>query len=418
LEKSGTRKLFFYFFQNTGFTKFFSGPRFFQSWSTLAEFIESKVGSQKFKQVKEQHCIHNQMTTIDESLVLSFSSDKKGYYYNRSSSPEYHKLKTILQKRHETKTRNKLDCLVTSSGMSSISSLVQTIVSRHKQQLNIVYASELYIDTSKLFKNFSNQINSGLITEFNVLEVEELKKLFETKLHQENTILFFESCSNPHGLIFGFSILPQLRALSKNLYVIVDNTWLTESIFNPLNHDVDFVVMSLTKYYSGGVAIGGAIVSDHSLLKEVGDWMKLMGHHVSPHNCRLVVQNMKTIDRRILSSSNLAKQVVGFAKSHPRVSGVSYPFCEDHPCFALAKSYFSGGPGVFVFRVKASKNRVMTCLKKIKTLEFKTSFGSKFSRIDPWPKTQGQYVDCRLAIGYDDNYERVVKGLNELLEML
>lgn len=354
---------------------------------------------------------------MDESLVLSELSNQKGYRYNRSQSLECIELENNLCNRYENGVNRKLNCVVTSSGMASISSLVQTIVSKHPDQLNIVYSSELYCDTPRLFKHFSGSIKNCKLLEFNATNSARVKELFQTKVKQQNTIMFVESCSNPHGYIFDFSMIPQLRSLSKNLYVIVDNTWLTEVIFNPLLFDVDFVVTSLTKYYSGGTAIGGAIVSDNELLGEVRNWMRVMGHHVSPHNCKLVVQNMATIETRIQDCSKLAIQVAEFLESK-KVNRVFHPLCNSHPSQHLAKKHFKHGPGVFVFRVKVSKSKLMSCLSRMKILEFKTSFGAKLSRIDPWPQTNGEFMDCRLALGYEDNYDRVVKGLNELLAMI
>ena len=60
-----------------------------------------------------------------------------------------------------------------------------------------------------------------------------------------NNIIFIESASNPNGDIFDYSIIPKLRKICKTLTIIVDNTWLTHVIYNPLNNNADIVVAML-----------------------------------------------------------------------------------------------------------------------------------------------------------------------------
>ena len=69
-----------------------------------------------------------------------------------------------------------------------------------------------------------------------------------------------ESCSNPTGKMVKWEKIKEFKNKFKNLTVIVDNSWLSCYIFNPFLFDVDVVLNSLTKYYSGGTAICGAIL--------------------------------------------------------------------------------------------------------------------------------------------------------------
>ena len=94
-----------------------------------------------------------------------------------------------------------------------------------------------------------------------------------------------------------FSICTDLRKLCKTIYIIVDNTWLIHPVFNPLMVGVDFVVISLTKYYSGGTAICGAILgNDLNIMHHVEDYQRFNGIHVSPVNARCVLHGLETIE--------------------------------------------------------------------------------------------------------------------------
>jgi cystathionine beta-lyase/cystathionine gamma-synthase len=80
------------------------------------------------------------------------------------------------------------------------------------------------------------------------------------------------------------------------LYVVVDNTWLTEVVFNPFALDVDFVVMSLTKYYSGGNAIAGAVVSNNeNVIDKIIESNICNGFHISPYTCKVINANIKNM---------------------------------------------------------------------------------------------------------------------------
>ena len=93
--------------------------------------------------------------------------------------------------------------------------------------------------------------------------------------------------------MFDFELLPKLKNNHKNLYTIVDNTWLSIVIFNPFNYSVDVVVGSLTKYVSGGTAIGGIVLMNETNTKcgssYLIEWSCLNGSHLSPHNAKIIL---------------------------------------------------------------------------------------------------------------------------------
>ena len=82
-----------------------------------------------------------------------------------------------------------------------------------------------------------------------------------------------------------FTIIPKLRELSSKLYVIVDNTWVTSACFNPLTHGADIVISSMSKHYSGGECIGGFIISPLDFSKNLLNYIKINGDHVSLPYC-------------------------------------------------------------------------------------------------------------------------------------
>ena len=74
------------------------------------------------------------------------------------------------------------------------------------------------------------------------------------------------------------------------LYFIIDNTWLTSTIFNPFMYDVDIAVTSLSKHYSGGHCISGALICKNINYYQVAkDWYTSRGYHVSTHSCSIIL---------------------------------------------------------------------------------------------------------------------------------
>ncbi|ARF12460.1 cystathionine beta-lyase/cystathionine gamma-synthase [Klosneuvirus KNV1] len=359
---------------------------------------------------------------MEQSEDLVISTMKNRSHYNRTSHPQIQKLGELLMKNYNVKF-----CHVTSSGMNAISTLFHSIFIHHKfANFNIIYGNELYCDTPRLFEYFK-EVYGMNIDEF-MITSDNLVELFETDYKAQNNILYIESCSNPSGYIFDFSMIDKLRSLSNILYVIVDNTWLTEVIFNPFEHGCDFTVTSLTKYYGGGVAIGGAILSNNEpIMTSVMKWSKVNGQHVSPYNCELIYNNILTMKDRIANSSSLTTKVIEYLKSKPKISNMSHPLLANHVSYNLAIKYFKTindvnlGPSVLTFMVKTKKNNIIKFFKNNTILDFKTSFGSQLSRIDSYPGTyynndhpEIKYTVLRLALGYNDTYERVVEGLDEL----
>jgi O-succinylhomoserine sulfhydrylase len=358
------------------------------------------------------------MTTKDEEYLVLSKTDH-GYWYNRSRSTEVENLKDELLRRHNGASV----CTITSSGMQAISAIIHGILINHKmEKFNLVYTNELYTDTPRLFKFLSTTYKNLTLHEVKITDNKGITTLFENTLKNQPTILFFEACSNPTGLVFDFTLLGKLKKIAKPLYVVVDNTWLTDVIFQPFtNGSVDFAIMSLTKYYSAGHCIGGAALGrSKSIMKNVNDWMIINGHHTSPYNAQLILDNVVTMDKRLEKSSQLTLQVAKYLETNSKVRRVTHPLLQSHPTYKLATQLFSNGlgPSVITFEVKGNKNQVLGLLEKLSILEHKTSFGAKMSRTDPWPQVRGDFVQVRLSLGFEDNYERVVQGLEEFFTKL
>jgi cystathionine beta-lyase/cystathionine gamma-synthase len=350
---------------------------------------------------------------INPDVDIVFSTIDNRIIYNRVKSGSSIKLEKELANRYDC-----AHCRITNSGLSAISTLINALYIKHiDDYINIIYADELYFLTPTILTTPAKYGNGRVsIDQFDVTNSTELIDLFSQKYVNKINILFVESASNPHSYIFNFEIISQLRKLSNVLYVIIDNTWLTDIIFNPFDHDVDFVVLSLTKYYSGGNAIGGAILADYNM-RHVDIWMELTGQHTSPINCDIIYDNMSLMTQRFEQCSNLTARIINWMQLCDKIVDVINPCNKNHPSILLWNKYTKlCYPCVIVIVVDNEK--IVHKIKNQKTIDIKVSFGSKMTRFSPISMTEKHkdgFYHIRLAIGYNDTYERIINVFESIM---
>jgi len=340
-----------------------------------------------------------------EHLVI----DPKTRIYSRYTNNNSENLKLKLGLLY-----NNTNVILTNSGLHSNYIATNIIVGKYNN-INIIYGNELYHESFELIKHYDNNRNINLYKlNDNILEI------FTSKLFNQNNILFIESCSNPNGNIFDFSIIEQLRKLSLNLYVICDNTWLSSSIFNPFDYDVDIVTISLSKFYSGGTAICGACLFKNNENYLIADnFIKITGIHISPLQLNIIENQIDYLEQRIKNSSDLTYQVLKYLCQFPQII-INHPLLETHSSYSLTKKYFKNDliPSIFTIGFEISEDKLLEIMNKLSILNVETSFGSNLTKIDDYIYKIGNISLIRLAIGYDDNIYRIKDGLKQLINYI
>ena len=350
--------------------------------------------------------------------------NKNEYKYNRSSSTEYDELCSNISLKYDNN-----ECIVTPSGMSAIDLAFNSIfIENEWKSINIIYSWELYCETPLLIEYYRKiypAVNIKLyeiVISSDIYDNEQIINLFENDVNNEINIFYIESCSNMSGWLFDMDILKQMRQLSQKLYFIMDNTWLTSTIFNPFIYDVDIVVTSLSKHYSGGKCIGGALICKNKDYYKIAKQNYIIrGCHVSTHVCSIILNNINKMDERIIKTSKIANDIANYLEQQEYITEVCYPLLKNHASYKLGKQYFKLinndmiGPDVFSFAINEKENILIKKLKKMNILNLKTSYGGSDSRIESTPIEIDNKTWCRISIGYNDNYETIINGLNEIL---
>jgi len=196
-----------------------------------------------------------------DECVLQKNGDLDAPIYCRSTSAQVSALAEGLRLLHPGAS----DVFIAASGMAAISIAIQSVLhlagEDDKRSINLLHGSELYCDTLPMLSYWTKILGvKANLFELPVDSPKACEAIFKQVKNQVN-IVFIESCSNPSQHLFDFSLLAELKKTSQKCIVIVDNTWLSHVIFNPFSiEQVDVVVYSLSKYYSGGTAIAGAIL--------------------------------------------------------------------------------------------------------------------------------------------------------------
>ncbi|KAJ6254669.1 homocysteine/cysteine synthase [Anaeramoeba flamelloides] len=308
-------------------------------------------------------------------------------------------------------TKKNLRGTMTSSGLQAIYDTLEQNIKIHireTEKVHIFYSNQLYTETNKVLKSMKMQYSVNIEC-FELENTNQITYLFDQMDENQIVILFFESVSNPNGLVFDYSLIKSFRKRVKELYVIVDNTWMTGVIFNPFIYDVDVVVSSTTKYYSGGKHIGGVIMSSYKhLITKIQNYNRLRGIHVSPLNLQIIKDNWPSLINRVRISSLKTAELIKKLKSQFEII---HPFGKELYNKYINQTY---GPSLILIKVHIKKEKLKKKLAKQSLIQYVTSYGSSYSKIDTWPFSDPKdksFTWIRLYVGYDDTVNKLYKNL-------
>ncbi|WP_457595496.1 O-acetylhomoserine aminocarboxypropyltransferase/cysteine synthase family protein [Hydrogenimonas sp.] len=259
--------------------------------------------------------------------------------------------------------------IATSSGQAAIFYAVANLAEAGD---NILVAKKIYGGATTLLTHTIKRFG----IEARIFESDDASDL-ESQIDEKTKAIFFESLSNPQICIADVDRIVEI-AQRHGVITICDNTVATPIIFNPLEHGVDVVVHSASKYINGqGTAIGGLIVESKELNEKlIGNakypqfnepdesyhglvyadlpfpiftlrvrlsLIRDIGAAPAPFNSWLHIQGLETLAVRIREHSKNALKVAEFLESHPKVLKVNYPGLKSDANHEKAKRYFKEG---------------------------------------------------------------------------
>ncbi len=305
------------------------------------------------------------------------------------------------------------EAVVYSSGMASMVGLLMTLLNSGDE---IIFFDECY--------HRSREFCNSHLARFGV-RTRQVKTgdyaAMEAAINEKTKLLVSESPTNPHMSIVD---LDRFATIGKRhgIPTLIDATLATPFNVRPLNHGVDLVMHSATKYMGGhNDLLAGAIVGSKNLLEPIRNLRGIMGAINSPHNLYLLERGLKTFELRMQRHNENGLAVARFLENHPRVEKVLYPGLESHPYHEIATETMSGFGGLVTFYVKdADWKETAAVVDATKIARIAPSLGGSETLIEQ-PLVMS-YFQCtpeqRQSFGITDNMIRIACGLENTSDLV
>jgi cystathionine gamma-synthase len=280
-----------------------------------------------------------------DELRRYFSGEyERGEEYGRYGNPTQRVAEEKLAAL-ESNGRPGVDALLTSSGMSA---LVTTLLAILRPGMHVVITGDVYRKTRIFVREFLSRFG------IEHTSCDPSVRDIESALQPNTKLIVTESPTNPYLNCVDLEALAAL-ARARNVKSLVDATLATPFNVRPLDHGVDLVVHSATKYLGGhNDLMAGALVGADHLVSATREYHGMFGAVVSPFSAYLLIRGLKTLALRVRQHNSSAQRIAEFLEGHPRIARVWYPGLKSHPSHEIAARQMAGFGGVISFTVKGS----------------------------------------------------------------
>ncbi len=239
------------------------------------------------------------------------------------------------------------------------------------------------------------------------------KDAWQKAIKPHTKMIYLETPTNPQLEIID---LEWAGALAKqhNLILNVDNCFATPLLQQPIKYGAHLVVHSATKWIDGqGRVLGGVIVGDAKLVREIYLFCRNTGPSLSPFNAWILSKSLETLDVRMQRHCENAMKVAHALEQHSKVSFVKYPFLQTHPQYDIAVKQMTAGGGIVCFEIKGGIESGRKFLNNLQMLSLTANLGDTRSIAShPASTTHSKLSEEeRLAVGITPRLIRISVGL-------
>ena len=302
--------------------------------------------------------------------------------------------------------------LVLSSGMGATACAMLALL---RSGDHLVSSSWIYGGTRKLFTE--DLPGMGIeVTLVNPLE----PRAWRRALKKNTRVIFLESPVNPTCRVIELGSLQHL-AHSEGIALVVDSTFASPINFRPIEHGVDVVIHSATKYLNGHHDIlAGVVCGNEPLIDEVRRKMIVWGQAPDPFACWLLERGMKTLDVRVKRQNQNAMQIAEWCTTKPQIAKVHYPGLPSHPDHEIAKTLLDGFGGMMAIELKGAGPAAVRFVKELKLFTYAASLGGVDSLvIEPrYSSHEHMSPDERAKIGIPDGFLRMSIGIENAEDLI
>ena len=287
----------------------------------------------------------------------------KGFEYSRTHNPT----RSALQNSFASLENAKYG-VAFSSGLAAIDAIVKLLSPGDE----VISTNDLYGGTFRLFTKIFEKygVKFHFTSLHNMTDVESL-------INENTKVIWAETPTNPMINIFDIEALSKISR-SNNLLFVVDNTFASPYLQNPLNLGADMVMHSATKYLAGhsDVVLGALMLNDDKIAEKLYFIQNASGAVPGPQDCFLTLRGIKTLHVRMQRHCENAFKVAHFLYNHEMVEKVYWPGLESHKNHEVAKKQMSDFGGMLSFRIKDfSKEQTVGFLEKLHLFTLAESLG-------------------------------------------
>jgi cystathionine gamma-synthase len=314
-----------------------------------------------------------------------------GYEYSRTANPTRTALEGNLAALEEGERG-----FAFASGLAAEDTLLRTLC---RPGDHVVIPDDAYGGTYRLFAKVEEPWGLAY-TPAQVADVEAVRAAIEPG---RTKIVWVETPTNP---LLNIADIEQIAAVTHDAgaLLVVDNTFASPYLQQPLTLGADVVVHSTTKYCGGhSDVVGGAlVVKDHEIADGLAFHQNSIGAVAGPFDAWLVLRGLKTLGVRMDRHCDNAERVVEFLEAHPAVSQVIYPGLESHPGHEVASRQMKRYGGIVSFRVGDGEQKALDTCAKAQVFTLGESLGGVESLIEhPGRMTHASVAGTALEVPGD-----------------
>ena len=334
--------------------------------------------------------------------------DNKGYEYSRGTNPTRRALEDCLAALENAKYG-----LAFSSGMGATDAVMKLL----KPGDEVITGNDLYGGSYRIFtKVFANY---GI--KFHFLDLSK-QEIINDYINENTKLVWIETPTNPTMQVVDIEEIADI-AKTKGLMLVVDNTFASPYLQNPMDKGATIVMHSVTKYIGGhsDVVMGALMLNDEDLYKRLWFIYNACGATPGPMDSFLVLRGIKTLHLRMKAHCENGRKVAEFLKTHPRVDKIYWPGFADHPNHDIAKKQMRDFGGMISITLKgADLKETFRIASSFKVFSLAESLGGVESLINhPVTMTHASIPkEEREKAGVVDNLLRLSVGVEDIDDLI
>ncbi|MGH8113414.1 MAG: cystathionine gamma-synthase [Rhodanobacteraceae bacterium] len=343
---------------------------------------------------------------LSSNFSFSGFNQKRAYDYSRSGNPTRDLLSEALADLEQGAA-----AVVTSSGMAAVALALELVPAGGR----VLAAHDCYGGTWRLLDAWAKKgrfdVHFADLTDRSALAA---------GLAEGPSLVWVETPSNPLLRITDIRHVAQ-AAHATGALCVVDNTFLSPALQQPLALGADVVVHSTTKYINGhsDVVGGVAVAREPELADKLKWWGNCLGLTGAPFDSWLTLRGLRTLNARLRAHQENAAALAELLDTHPAVSRVFYPGLHSHPQHALAKRQQSGFGAMLSFELAGGEGAVREFLDGLQCITLAESLGGVESLIaHPATMTHAAMApEARRAAGISDTLLRLSVGIEDIADL-